>query len=385
MFIEVTPEEKARIEKQGWTPSEGVDPSAMIVPHGATFRLGHRADGACVFLDGSKCRIHSRFGEAAKPRACRLFPLAFQPCGNKLLAGLRFSCPSAAANAGPPLTGQTAELRVLAGLVVPENFGDIPAPSIAGNAPLDWPDFLRFVSRLDDILVQCQPLAAGLRACLRWLALIRSAQFDQITGPEANDILAALTKSAIEEARKRPGPPTGLGWMLFRSHLSNYIRTDTVADINASPRRRLVLLLNLVRFVAGLKVALDGQDRPIVWTETLGSFGPVPADAEAILTRFFRFKIQTLHFCGSGYYGMSLMEGFWHLALLYPVILWLARRQALSEGRRNIAAPDILRAIQLADHPHGYSPALDRAAARRIVRILHHRGEIQRLGALFSE
>src|SRR5580658_10681590 len=104
MFIELSKEERQRIEGQGWSTKEGVDPETMIVTESGRSRLGHQGDGACVFLDSAgRCRIHARFGEAAKPRACRLFPLTLHPVGGKLVVGVRFSCPSAAANSGKPL------------------------------------------------------------------------------------------------------------------------------------------------------------------------------------------------------------------------------------------------------------------------------------------
>ena len=51
------------------------------------YRLGHQADGACVFLDErGLCRIHAKFGEQAKPLACRIYPYAFHPAGKKITA-----------------------------------------------------------------------------------------------------------------------------------------------------------------------------------------------------------------------------------------------------------------------------------------------------------
>src|ERR1700733_8286009 len=107
MVVPLSPKEKERLEQQHWTAAEGVDPSKMIVAGLNQYRLGHQADGACVFLDASKrCRIHAKFGEAAKPLAGRLYPLVIYPAGKKVLVGLRFSCPSAAANLGKPLSEQ---------------------------------------------------------------------------------------------------------------------------------------------------------------------------------------------------------------------------------------------------------------------------------------
>ena len=70
LLVQLLPEDKQRIEKQGWTRADGVDPGSMIVGQDGNFRLGHQSDGACVFLDPSgRCRIHAKFGADAKPLA----------------------------------------------------------------------------------------------------------------------------------------------------------------------------------------------------------------------------------------------------------------------------------------------------------------------------
>jgi len=49
---------------------------------------------------GNRCRLQERFGAEAKPFVCRLFPFILIPAGDHWRVGMRFSCPSAAANRG---------------------------------------------------------------------------------------------------------------------------------------------------------------------------------------------------------------------------------------------------------------------------------------------
>jgi lysine-N-methylase len=105
--IAITAEEHQRITAQNWTPQDGIPAGRPIfervgiLPWSKWYRLGHQPDGACVFLDErGLCRIHAKFGEAAKPLACRIYPYAFHPAGRKVVVSLRFSCPSVAANRG---------------------------------------------------------------------------------------------------------------------------------------------------------------------------------------------------------------------------------------------------------------------------------------------
>jgi lysine-N-methylase len=391
MLIELSDEEKQRIEGQGWSAADGVDPVTMIVAEKGRFRLGHQSDGSCVFLDAAgRCRIHSRFGEPAKPRACRLFPLTLHPVARKLVVGVRFSCPSAAANSGQPLSAQLPALAEVARLVVPERFAEFPAPAILHEAGLDWPDFLRVVSWLDKTMsAENQPVALKLQRALHWLGAVEQAGFDQISGREADEILGTLLQNAsveITAAAVAPPPPTRMGRLLFRTLVFTYARRDSIQNLKAGGGYRLRLLGAMLQFAraSGRVPGLIPGLKAVEFAALEKSFGALPSDAEATLTRFFRVKIQSLHFCGRAFYGLPLIEGFQNLALLFPVIVWLARWRAAAEQRFSISKADIERAISLADHHHGYSPILASAWSRQRVRLLARRDDIARLCAAFA-
>ncbi len=99
--VEVTAEEAARIEEVDWTAvaAEEGAPELLVRPvvarlldeeTGAVERRLRTVEGRCVFLDprANRCRIHARLGWAAKPFACRLFPLSFVegPGGERMAA-----------------------------------------------------------------------------------------------------------------------------------------------------------------------------------------------------------------------------------------------------------------------------------------------------------
>ena len=57
------------------------------------FRLAHRADGNCIFLsEDGLCRVHSKFGIAAKPTVCQTFPLQLIAHENQAVLTLRRAC-----------------------------------------------------------------------------------------------------------------------------------------------------------------------------------------------------------------------------------------------------------------------------------------------------
>jgi lysine-N-methylase len=386
MSIELSEEEKARIQAQGWTEADGVNPGTMIVAEKGRFRLGHQRDGACVFLDSAgRCRIHSRFGEPAKPRACRLFPLTLHPVERKLVVGVRFSCPSAAANSGKPLLAQLPALAELAKLVVPEGFAEFPAPAILYEAGLNWPDFMRFVSSLDKTMAaENQPVALKLQRALHWLTAVDKAGFEQISGREADEILGALLQNASAELPApavEATPPTQIGRLLFRTLVFTYARRDSMQNFKSGIGYRWQMLVAMLRFAraSGRVPGLIPGLKPVEFAALEKSHATLPPGAEASLTRFFRVKIQSLHFCGRAFYGMPLIEGFQNLALLFPVIVWLARWRAAGEDRSDISVEDVERAMSLADHHHGYSPILDSGWSRQRVRLLARRGDISKL------
>ena len=385
LLVQLLPEDKQRIEKQGWTRADGVDPGSMIVGQDGNFRLGHQSNGACVFLDPSgRCRIHAKFGEAAKPLACRLYPLVIHPAGQKVVVGLRFSCPSVAANRGQPLLEQKAEIQKLAECVALDHFRDIPPPAVLAGPGTEWPDLLRFVKWLDtSMAVKETPLTLKFLRTLHWLGKVEKGSFSQISGPGADEILEALFQGAkkklpvLPESPERPG---SFSRLFFRMLVLEHARMITVEDLRVPGRHRWKMLGAAWRFVrAGRTPALREGLEPVEFAAIEQRFEPFSPAIEAMLTRFFRVKIQSLHFCGRAFYNRPLIEGFRNLALLYPVILWLGRWQAAGQERTNLTEADVARAISMVDYHYSYSPYL----AWR-VRLLTQRDDIARLCAWYG-
>jgi lysine-N-methylase len=385
LLIMLTPADKQRIEQQNWTPADGVDPAATIVAEGTGFRLGHQSDGACVFLDPSgRCRIHAKFGEEAKPLACRLYPLVIHPAGKKLVVGLRFSCPSAAANRGQALSAQRAAIQGLANLVVPSGYQEGSPPPVAA-AQGEWPDLLRFVKWLDrSLAAKDVPVALKLLRTLHWLRTVEKGYLDQITGSGADEILEVLVQSAamkVPALPESPPPPSRFGQLFFRLLVLDHARAVTVKELGAPGRHRWAMLWASLRIVraSGRTPALGRGLTSVPFSAIEGSFGPLSPGTEAMLTRFFRVKIQSLHFCGRAFHDRPLIEGFRALALLYPAMLWLGRWLALSDQRTAMSDADVARAVSMVDARHDHAPYL-----RWRIQLLSQRDDIARLCAWYG-
>lgn len=384
--IGLSPAERERISGQGWTKADGVDPAGMFVVEGGQARLAHSAAGACVFLNPEGlCRIHAKFGEDAKPLACRVYPLVIHPAGRKLAVGLRFSCPSAVANRGKPLSEQGPELDRLSKLVVPPGYTEGTPPPIAGGAPGEWPDFLRFVRWIDQgLAAPGVPISRKLRRVLHWLRMIEEGSLERVAGNDAEEMLEVLARSAVNQTAlegDEPPPPSRLARCFLRMMVLEHARTVGVGDLRRAGRYRWRMLWYGARFAraGGRTPALPEGLASVPFAEVERPFGAPSADVEALLTRYFRVKVQSLHFCGPAFHQLPLIGGFRSLAALLPVILWLSRWQALSDGRHALTEKDVARAISLADHHHGYSRHLNSR-----VRLLQRRGDIERLCTWYS-
>ncbi|MFO1021890.1 MAG: YkgJ family cysteine cluster protein [Planctomycetales bacterium] len=389
--IEVTLEERRRIESQNWIGQQGFEPGVKLFtpfgpPWNRRYRLAHRADGSCIFLDDKGlCRIHAKFGEPAKPLACRIYPYAFHPAGSKVTVSLRYSCPSVVANLGKSLAENKAELQTLERLVVPEGAEKMPPPEVSPGQRLDWKDFLQFPRALDDTFANdATPFPVRLLQALGLVNLIAQARFEKIQGPRLGEFLAIVRQAALEETPtdfSRIAPPSKLGMMQFRQLVAQYARKDTDVELRQGWRARLKLLSAAIRFSKGtgqVPVLQTGFES-VPFAEIERDDWRIPPEADELLTRYLRVKIQGLHFCGPAYYDVPFTEGFYSLALIIPATLWIARWWALSHGRSQLTLEDIQHALTVADHHHGYSPIFGSGHFRSRVRQLHQLGDIPKL------
>jgi lysine-N-methylase len=388
-LIEITEEERQRILDQKWTTKDGVPDGAVVVPHGGSlfkksWRLAHGSDGGCVFLgDDGLCRIHAKFGEAAKPLACRIYPYALHPAGKKVTVSLRFSCPSVVANLGKPVSECRDELKEIERLVVPANADRIPPPRISNREQLDWPDTLKIVNALHGLVTQDEEVGIieRLYRALFVAGLVGEAKFDLIRGARLGDFLEIITEAASGEELPEPSQPASVMQMQFRLLVAHYARKDTVADLDAGLAGRWRLFRAATKFASGRGTATPLQDcfKEVPFEAIEQPFGELPDEFEEILTRYLSVKLQGLHFCGPAYYGIPLVEGFRSLVLIVAAMSWIAKWLAASDGRSEWTTEDLSKAMAIADHHHGYSPVFGSSGFRRRVNMFARTDDLTRL------
>ncbi len=388
--IAITADEKRRIEKQAWTAVDGVPTDRpLVVPFGSRWRLNHQEDGACVFLnEKGLCRIHAKHGEPAKPLACQVYPYAIHPAGSSVTTSLRFSCPSVVQNLGLPVGQQRAFVEQLAKQIVPANYQAPEAPELTAGQKLEWTDFTRVQAFLERGLSDPHVgIATRLMRILSWLELAERAQGDALRGARLGELLTLLHDASVRAQPDDDLPviePSKLARLMFRQMIAQLLRHDTDATARKGLLGRLGLFTQGLKFTLGrgkvpqladplsVKVAFGGHDddRPQIrvrFADLEKEFDGRNAEFNELFSRYFRVKVQGIHFCGAAYYDMSVVDGFRSLALMYPATLWVARHRAACDGRSILTLPDVQAALATLDHNFGYSPALGLRSSRQRV------------------
>lgn len=385
--VVATPEERERILAQGWEDDPALRGQLLFVPQGDRFLVGHREDGACIFLnEHGLCRIHARFGEPTKPLACRLYPFMLMPLGSQVRIDVRFDCPAAAENRGRPLPGFRPTLHALLPQVVPAAAANLPAPPLFAGVNASWPQLCRIAEAFERLLVDTTlDLTRQMICCVNLAALLRTPRIGALEGRKLSEFLEAIAAKVVDQARIDPLPrvrPSGAVYLMFRQLLGVYGRKDRFGERGQLlPRLRLAL-----RMLAGQgtvpPLRPDFPAVPFAALEMPAGL-PSPQVAEPII-RYYRVRLSSMGFCGRGYYGRSFLDGLDALLLTYPMLLWFARAYAMARGDAVPTAADAATALTLVDHQHGRSPLLDLPSERFRVRQLSERSTLRRLAIWYG-
>ncbi|OYW14624.1 MAG: hypothetical protein B7Z55_15560, partial [Planctomycetales bacterium 12-60-4] len=312
-LIEITAAERQRIVDQQWTSDDGVVKEPTVWFAGPAwnrrYRLAHRDDGGCVFLnEQGLCRIHAKFGEAAKPLACRVYPYALHPHGKSIAVSLRFSCPSVIANKGRPVAQQTKDLKVIEQLIVPEGSERIPAPRLSARERVGWQEFDLFIERLLGLIADSRtPLLVRVFQSLAWVNLVGQSKFGNLARPQLREFLDLITLAVKSEFTQLPNPidpPGKVGRLYFRMFGAQYARKDTVQSLSGGWLGRWKLLRAIMAFTKGRGdiPPLQPGYRPVPFESLETPFGGLPAGTDELFTRYWRVKVEGLHFCGPANY-----------------------------------------------------------------------------------
>jgi len=395
--VSVTAVEKARLESQGWgdLPEFAGVPPTVADGRAGQFRLNQRPDGSCVFLGAdNRCRVHAKFGGTAKPMSCQIYPFILVPTGDHWRVGMRLACPSAVANRGRPLADHAGDVRDYAtlleadaGVTLTTGPHASPPPPLQAAEVVPWADLIRFAQAFAaQVADDTTPLEYRLRNVLAVAALCRKSRFEAVTGARLTEFLEVITAAVAEDVPRSPdgvAPPSWLGRTVFRQVAAIYSRKDAGTHAGISSRSRGTRLRAAWRFAVGRGPVpkLHGQIPAGATFEAAEQPQPLSAEGDALLTRFFRLKLESLQFCGPTNFRRPFWAGLDSLLLTYPVIRWLGRVFA-ADGRN---PDDALRlAVQAVDDSFGFNPMLGGGRQAWGIRTLAERNELAKLVAWYG-
>ena len=389
-IVPVTAGEREIIARQNWSAEPGFENLETVVNAGDGDSLAHTADGACVFLGAdNRCRIHAKFGAAAKPKACRIYPFVLVPAGDHWRVGIRFACPTATANQGRSLSAHAGELAEYAGLLEADtarSATELPPPALRAGQSVPWADLLRFNAALLELLNEpAYALERRLRQIAALAEVCKKSRFDAVQGPRLKEFLDVMSAAIVEDVPIRATVPKQ-GWvgrMLFRQLAAIYCRKDNGPDAGIASEGKWIRIHSAWRFARGTGSIpkLHARIPTMTFAEAEEPAGPIPPEAEALLLRYYRVKVESLQFCGPTNFHRTYWEGLDSLLMTFPTVLWLAR--VFARG-----GPDRLNATKLAlrlvDDSYGYSKLLDAGRQPWAMRTLADRGEVAKLIAWYA-
>jgi lysine-N-methylase len=388
----ITDAEKQRIEALDLANDPEVAPKPWFAPAGRgskKWKLAHRPDGGCVFLTtANRCRIQERFGADAKPFVCRLFPFVLIPAGNHWRVGMRFSCPSAAANSGRPVADAEKDLSRLSRLLeqhVGRSANSAPPPLLQAGQQVSWPDVCRIVDVLVDIVQdRSGPLERRLRKCLAVARVCGKTHVDRLHGSRLSEFLQAVRTGVDSDVPRAavdlPPPDPVLGRILFRVLLAIFARRDRDVYGASSPSKRLGRVLAGWRFARGRgRVPRVNEFLPEISFEEVEQRSGTQPEMDETLERYYVVKLNSLQFCGPPNFDLPFWAGLESLVLTLPMILWL--RRAFTDQSPVKAAQQ---AIEVVDDHFGGNPMLGFPHIQYLVRLLAQRGELEKLVAWYS-
>jgi lysine-N-methylase len=391
--IRVTAVEKARIESQGWPAEElGGLPPLAFDPHLGSDRLNQRPDGSCVFLGpDNRCAIHAKFGPAAKPMACRIYPFVLVPAGDHWRVGLRFACPAAVAGAGRPLTAHADDLAEYAGLMEADagaTAAGTPPPELQPGQSVPWPDLARFARAFADLMADAStPVEHRLRKVIALAAQCKPLRYEAVTGPRLKELLGVLSAVVGDEVPAKPQdvpPPGWVGRMIFRQLAAVYARTDHGPTPGVAKRGRWTRIRAAWRFAVGRGPVpkLHGLMPDATFEAADQPAGPLDPESEGLLARYYQVKLESLQFCGPTNFRRGFWDGLDSLMLTFPVVMWLSRVFAAAGARPRDEA--VALAVQAVDDNFGYNKLLGAGRQVWATRALADRGELPRLVAWYA-
>ena len=369
-----------------WRDEEGFVPAEPVTLINGHPYIAHRADGNCLYLDSGAdlCRIHRRFGEKAKPRGCRVYPLnVASTYWGEVSVTARMDCPAVQQNRGGLLSAKDREIGECVRLL--NTRGGFSEDQTDG---LNRPAVEFLATSLRTRLVERSDLSPACKALTFALMLGRFQELGVAflnDMPTMQEVMPSFVEKSIQMGMDREWPVLGTFWRaVFRSWLAGYLRRDEEM-VGRARALRLGRSWALARiFCGGGSFRALGAEHPAVSIRRSLLFpglrcpqpqppeaGAEASDAWECYWRFVASRLSSLQFFGASYYGWGFHTGLRALSQTYPHVLAAARCQAIDRGVDNIEAVDVQYAVGAVDHGFGRSRLMQPARMRTVEQLFH--------------
>ncbi|HNQ24965.1 MAG TPA: YkgJ family cysteine cluster protein [Phycisphaerae bacterium] len=381
----LTPRERAHLDEQGWAKEMPVPPYVKL---GRGWALNKHPDGACVFLraDGL-CDIHVRYGEAAKPLACRIYPFSVRPVQSGWRVSLRFDCPSMQKAQGRPIGDYREWLRDLANEMAhtppPQDDGAELATRVRGAQE----EVDRLIAQLVRWIRRPEPgLTERVIGAARLTEALEETPFRRIRGRHLEQVVETLLEHVPRESVIPPQPPgerqRGMLRQLAFAH-AEHVSHAEMQSLLRRWRRRREQLRSARQFRVGTGTAprLPGVAAPPLF-EQIEAVAPCPEEAatvENLVERYLLARLEGHTVCGAGYYGWPVLAGLNALWLSVVAVAWLGRYHAAAAGRDTLSVIDMSAGLGWVDRAATRLPSLGTLAERLRVQYLMRDDGIARL------
>ncbi len=372
--VELSPDEEKRLAALKWEPAAAIPAKRTVHIAGGTY-IAHHANGDCIYLDtdNHRCRIHREYGYDAKPLGCRLYPFAITPAlPERFSCTGRFDCPAVRRNDGRPLRQAIDDIR---------RFVDELQLTGAFDKELLQGIEVDKARQLVDALIREVIGNPGLpdheRAAGAILAVDRLENLGEvfINDIDLDEILPSFFDRVRQDRREAKIRPLGRFEQLrFLSLLTSFLRRDE-EGLHKGMRPRLKRTLTLAKVYFGRPNLHDlGAEHPDAPLDRKLLFGAEVYNARRaptdLLWDLLRVRLEAMQFFGPALYGLTFFIGLKYLLLLAPLVLALAKWNALVRDRERceITEDDIHYAVGAIDHPFGRSALLGFGMVTTLVR-----------------
>jgi lysine-N-methylase len=206
-----------------------------------------------------------------------------------------------------------------------------------------------------------------------------------VTGGRLSEMLHVLGEAVAEDTPETADEVPRPGWVgriMFRQMAAVYTRKDHGTERGSAQRTPLSRIAAAIRFARGRgRVPLLNALVPDTTFEKAEEpAGPPSAATDALLTRYYKMKVESLQFCGPTNFDLPLWDGLESLAMTFPAICWLGRVLAGQRSRDEAT----LQALRMVDDNFGFNKLLGLGRQKFALRVLSGRGELARLVAWYS-